>query len=159
MDLARQKVLALPTGKPWEVARRDTQLEAITAACTFLQQEESAPLRALSTVRRKTVPLIVSGVSISVRPELLVHLNDAVVGAVKLYFSKTSPLSDERARYGGTILQMAVEMQKSGHTSDYRNCFIVDVFAKRLHPAPRTSRRRRQDVDAACTEIAALWST
>jgi hypothetical protein len=159
LDPGRSKVLALPTSKQWDVSRRDAQLEAIEAAREFLQQGEAASLRGLSFVRRRTHPLLVRTVAVSVRPELLVESSPGiVVGALKLYFSKTSPLVDDRARYAGAILQMAVETLRASQAVDYRQCFVLDVFARRLHQAPRTYRRRRQDIDAACAEIAALWS-
>ena len=158
LNRGRAKVLALPTAKPWDVSRRDTQLEAIEAARAFLQHQNAAPLRGLSLARRRTSPLLVGTVSVSVRPELLVESSPGViVGAIKLYFSKTLPLSDERARYAGAILQMAVENLKASQAVDFRRCLVLDVFAGRLSQAPRTYRRRRQDVDAACAEIAALW--
>ncbi|ODS53415.1 MAG: hypothetical protein ABS36_12240 [Acidobacteria bacterium SCN 69-37] len=81
-----------------------------------------------------------------------------IVGAVKLFFSKTAALNDERSRYAGAILQMAVEGLKGAQGVGHRLCLVLDVFAGRLHQAPRTSRRRRQDVEAACSEIETMWS-
>jgi hypothetical protein len=157
LDRGRAKVQALPTSKAWDVSRRDTQLEAIAAARAFLGTDDSATLRALAFSHRRSNPLLVGTVSVSVRPELLVESPDGkIVGAVKLYFSKSSPLSEERARYSGAILQMSVEAVRNSET-DYRMCLVLDVFARKLHPAPRTSQRRRQDIDAACAEIAAIW--
>jgi hypothetical protein len=160
LDRGRAKVRALPTGKAWDVSRRDTQLEAIESARAFLQGQDAALLQDLMLTKRRATPLLVGPVSVSVRPEMFVEAPaGTTVGALKLYFSKTSPLSDERARYAGVILQMAVERLRGEQSIDYRKCLILDVFAKRLHQAPRTYQRRRQDVDAACAEIAAIWST
>lgn len=98
-------------------------------------------------------------VTVSVRPELLIESPDGkTTGGVKLYFSKSAPLSEERARYSGAILQMAIEAVRNSQ-ADYRKCLILDVFAQRRHQAPRTSQRRRQDVEAACAEISAIWPT
>lgn len=159
LDAGRTKILSAPVTKPWDMARRDTQLEAIEAARAFLQSPSAAVLRDLTFARRRTSALLIGGVAVSVRPELLVEEEPhVVVGAVKLFFSKTAPLSDERSRYAGTILQMAVEGLRGAHSVDHRRCLVFDVFAQRLHQAPRASRRRRQDVEAACAEIEAVWS-
>lgn len=159
LDSGRAKILVARVSKPWDIARRDTQLEAIESVRTFLQTAGADPLRDLSFVRRRMSPLLVGGVAVSVRPELLVEAAaGVVVGAVKLFFSKGATLNDERSRYAGAILQMAVEGLKDAQDVDYRRCLVLDVFAQRLHQAPRTSRRRRQDVEAACAEIETMWS-
>ncbi len=53
-------------------------------------------------------PLMKGGVAISVRPELFLQGEgrnaDPIVGAVKLYFSKTHALSEVAAEYVGTVL-------------------------------------------------------
>jgi hypothetical protein len=147
--------MATHATKEWEQARRDTQLEAIEAARAFLESDVASPLLSLTTRRRRTVALLVSGVHVSVRPELFIaDTTNATAGAIKLYFSKSGALPDERARYAGAILHRFVESLSPDASADYGSCFVVDVFARRLHLAPRTYRRRRQDIDAACSEIA-----
>jgi hypothetical protein len=42
---------------------------------------------------------------------------------------------------------------------DFRDCLIVDVFGKLVFAAPRTYRRRWQEIEAACQEIALVWPT
>lgn len=159
LEAGRARILAAAVSKPWDMARRDTQLEAIEAARAFLQTAGADSLRNLALARRRTSPLLVGGVAVSVRPDLLVEATPGVVvGVVKLFFSKTAALNEERSRYAGAILQMAIEGVKGAHGVDYRRCLVLDVFARRLHQAPRTSRRRRQDVEAACSEIETMWS-
>lgn len=159
LDAGRAKILVAPVSKQWDMARRDTQLDAIEAVRTFLQSAAADSLRDLALARRRTSPLLVGGVAVSVRPDLLVEATPGeVVGAVKLFFSKTAVLNDERSRYAGAILQMAVESLKGAQGVDHRRCLVLDVFAGRIHQAPRTSRRRRQDVEAACSEIETMWS-
>jgi len=159
LDRGRAKVLALPKSKEWEVARRDTQLQAIEAARAFMLTDQAATLHPLRMVRQKTNPMTIGVVSVSVRPELVVQSNQGVaVGAVKLFFSKTSALTEERARYAGAILQVFIENLNPRGAVEYRKCLVLDVFARHLYSAPRTHQRRRQDIDAACAEIAAIWS-
>jgi len=159
LDRGRAKIQALPTVKEWDVARRDTQLEAIEAARAFIQTPQAAALRELKMVRQRTPPLLIGGVSVSVRPELIVQSSEGVaVGAVKLYLSKTSALTEERARYAGAILQVLVEKLNPDSGVIHSKCLVLDVFARRLYLAPRTHHRRRQDISAACAEIAAIWS-
>jgi hypothetical protein len=92
LDRGRAKVLARPTSKEWDVARRDTQLEAIEAARAFIQTDDAVAMSALRMVRRRTDALLVAAVPVSVRPELIVQSDQGgAIGGLKLYLSKTSP--------------------------------------------------------------------
>lgn len=146
--------------KEWELTRRATGLETIEAFRSFAQD---LPLENVVIKRGPEKPRLmqVHGVSISVRPEL--HLSVAEergnrIGAIKLFFSKNEALNEDRARYAATVLHQYIEAQypRAGST-DYRLCLVVDIFAKKFHTAPRTYKRKRQDIEAACSEIARAW--
>lgn len=145
----------------WELGRRDTGIEALEG---FKKLVPELPLNGLEVRRgpQKSRYLEVSGVTVSVRPEALLVQgtgDNRRLGAVKLYFSKSKPLSEERGRYASTILHAYLETfyTKVG-VPDYRICMVIDVFAGKIHTAPRTYKRKRQDVEAACLEINLLWS-
>ena len=161
LDEGRKRVLALPVSKEWDASRRQTQLEALEAARSFLRTDEAAKLPTLALNHRKSQTLPVGRVAISVRPELFISsASGTVVGALKLFFSKTTAMAEERARYAGALLHLYTEVAlAAGPNADCSNCFVVDVFAKKVFTAPRTFRRRRLDINAACEEIAAGWST
>jgi hypothetical protein len=158
-DTALSKLQLAGDLKEWEFTRRSTGMDAIQAFLGFVGE---IPLTDLHVKRAPTSPrlLQVGGVGVSVRPEL--HLSYPVteqrIGAIKLYFSKNDPLSEDRARYAATVLHQYIETQypKAGK-ADYRLCFVVDAFAKRFFSAPRNHKRKQQDVEAACREIAIAW--
>jgi hypothetical protein len=159
LDRGIERVHALPASKEWEIARRQTELDAIEACRAFLREGGAATLPPFSGAPQRARQLMINGVSVSVRPDLLVQpAAGPVTGALKLYFSKSAALTDERARYAGAVLHFYVEqILRPSQQADYRQCFVLDVFARALYAAPRTYRRRRQDIEAACAEIAAIW--
>lgn len=157
LDDGLSKVRLEPGLNEWERGRRLTCAEAIQA----FAQIESLPFEDFSRRYGPKSPrrLDIGALSVSIRPEvLLASREDArhVVGAVKLYISKNQPLSDPRARLAGAILHRYVSSTYS-RSVDYRSCFVVDVFRRKVYPAPRTYKRHWQDVEAACFEIALLW--
>lgn len=141
----------------WERGRRVTCAEAIRA----FAQIESLPFEHLNPRYGPKRPrgLGIRALTVGVRPEvLLVSHEDPthVVGAVKLYISKSQPLSDARARFAGAILHRYVSDMYS-RSAHYKSCFVIDVFRRKIHTAPRTYKRHWQDVEAACSEIALWW--
>lgn len=140
---------------------RDLSIEALIK---FLDMADTIPLDGLDLRRGDPDPqrLQVEGVLISVRPEIVLsgrtRNDDASVGLLKLYLSKTYPLTDEAGEYVGTVLQhyAACSLANLGIV-DYRLCKTLDVFSQRVHTAPRSYRRRLNDIEAACQEIARAW--
>jgi hypothetical protein len=105
--------------------------------------------------------LVRGGTAISVRPNLLV--TGPAPGAIKIYLGKTHPLTDDEDRrpgsgsYAATLLhEWVAEAFGEGPPSA---CLVVDVFAGKVHVAPRAFRRRRSDVAAAAEEIATVWAS
>lgn len=142
----------------WEQSRRDAGVEAVEAFRRWLD-DPSADLGRVRSAPPAPRLLNVGSVSVSVRPELLVlDDDDNVVGGVKLYLSKNEALTEERARYSGTILHQYVQGPLGADArADWRRCYVLDVFKGRRWNASRTYTRRRQDVAAACAEIEVLW--
>lgn len=106
--------------------------------------------------------LLISGVNVSVRPEIIsrsVNRNgDRIIGAMKLHLPKTSSPSKKNAEYVCTLLHWFSDVHLTDDGAvDHRLCRLIDVPAGILHEAPRTYRKRRADIEAACEEIAARW--
>jgi hypothetical protein len=159
LDRASERVQAMPANNEREAARRQSQLEAISACRAFLLGSPAKALPPLTRAPQRPRPLVMNGVVISVRPELLV-VDDAgqTVGGLKLYLSKNDALTEERGRYAGAVLHYYLDQLRGPERPvDYRRCLVLDVFGRAIHLAPRTYLRRRQDIDAACAEISALW--
>lgn len=107
--------------------------------------------------------LNMSGVSISVQPNLIIRCTNRkggiLLGEIKLCFSKTHPLDREAGEYVGTVLYEHAQLTMSDQGKiDPRYCMIIDVFAGKVHMAPRAYIARKRDMEAACVEIALHWS-
>jgi hypothetical protein len=106
--------------------------------------------------------LLIAGVSVSVRPEVILRGNDKngkpTVGAIKLYIGKSNPLTEESASYITTTVHQYVEEQiANGVAVVYQKCSVLDVFAQKCFTAPKSYVRRRRDIEAGCEEIARAW--
>lgn len=105
--------------------------------------------------------LVIDSVTVSVRPEILIRgsfRGREVIGALKFYLPKSSPLDEETADYITTTVHQHLSTYPpcSGEI-DYRLCLVADVPSRSVYAAPRSFTRRRQDIVAACGEIAARW--
>lgn len=142
----------------WKAQDMQLSVEALEAFLDFVDEIDLSGF----DVSRAPDPsrlMDMGGVELSVRPEL--HLRDksgSIAGLLKIYISKTHPLDDEAAQYAGTVVhQYASEVLGNGKPLDHRQCFVVDLFARTVHVAPRAFKRRRENLLAACEEIAHRW--
>ncbi len=143
---------------------------SVEALDNFLNMIDDLELSGFDVVRAAegAVPdLTIDNVTISVRPDL--YLRDKgtkeVRGAVKLSILKgNAPKNghepdEEAGIYVGTVLhQYASELLSSNEKISPSHCFVIDVFAQRVYSAPTRFKRRRDEVRAACKEIARGWS-
>ena len=132
------------------------------ALISFLNIAEKVPTNGFAPVEGNNAApkLQLAGVEISVRPEVLLTdpETDAIVGGIKLYLGKTHPLSDDAMNIVGTVLyRYLAEILSDEAVVVPHNCFVVDVFARKIAHAPKTYKRNMQHVRAACNEIATLW--
>lgn len=113
--------------------------------------------------RRRSLPLLVSGVSVSVEPSMIFQKDTGAVraiGALKLSFVKSWRLDAKAGEYGATILRMFLEDRLEGTVArvDPQLCQVVDVFGEQVFIAPKAFKRRMDEVRSACEEIADAWS-
>jgi hypothetical protein len=107
-------------------------------------------------------PMELRGVTINVRPEILLRSADRYgqmhSGLLKLYFSKHTPLNEQSGQYIATVLHMYAEryLQQKGPV-DHRLVRVFDVFAGKVYVAPKAQQRRLGNLELACEEIAACW--
>ncbi len=130
----------------------DVADELVIKEYEFLREDPSIP-----------TTLLISGVTIDVSPEIILRKMDletgSQVGAVKIYFSKNFPLSDNAGKYMATILFQYLEAHFADvGAADYTNCYVIDVFNQKVYRTPRFNKRYRSDVQAACEEIARAWA-
>lgn len=148
----------------WKEQRLQSCLDTIAAFRsqfdTVLGQEEIYAVPA-----RKTDPasIQVEGVKVSIRPDLLVYGKDGrgkeIVGAIKLHFSKGHPLNDTSGKYVATLLHRHVEerLASNGLYPSRKWCLVLDIFEGERFTAPRSYKRRRKNLAAACEEIRTIW--
>ena len=159
LDAAVRRLTGADPPRKWDRERRDTCLQAIEAFRNLLRAAGLADVSPLRRAPQRPRLLAVSGLEVSVRPELVLAADATPpTGALKLYLSKVDPLSEERAKYAATVLhQYVADVLGSDGRVDPDQCHVLDVFARKLFTAPRRFQRRRQDVAAACAEFVSVW--
>ena len=109
-------------------------------------------------------PLVIHGVNISVRPEITLHgekrNGEKMVGAIKLHFPKSFPLSDIAAEYISTCVQLYCRdhLAELG-TPSHAHCFVIDMASGKVHPGVKAIKARTRDVEDYCRQIATIWPT
>lgn len=147
--------------KPAEEMRREVN----SAALNHLLK--AAPHLPLSGITFRKAPestkrLRIADVQVSIRPELELVLTTTGgfvrYGLLKVYLSKTNPLSKEAADYVSTLVHLYAEQRFGGASAvDRKHCLVFDVFQQKVFAAPASFTKRRKDIEAACEEIAIRW--
>lgn len=101
----------------------------------------------------------ISGVEVSIRPDAYIkNDNNEVVGALKLHFPKSNPLTTTSGEYVATALKTFIQEGKE-NPIDHKLCIVVDVPSSSVIPAPKAGKKRMIDIEAACEEIGAQWKS
>lgn len=107
--------------------------------------------------------LRIGGVRVNVRPEIVLGgtaKGARRVGALKLYLSKSHPLSRTSAEYGAALVRRYCEERLAeGARVRPVDCSIFIVRTGEIVQAPASFIRRMQEIEAACEEIALRWPT
>lgn len=145
----------------WQEQDRQLSIEAIDS---FAELSEGLDLSGYVAMPADSDPpqLSLSGVSVSVRPDLILQAarpdGSSAFGAIKLCITKNSTLGDEAGLYvATTVHQYLTDCLRPAGFSEANACMVIDLFARAIHVAPRSFRRRRADIEAACEEIARAW--
>ncbi len=146
-----------------EEMRRQVNSQALDH---LLKTAPSLPLSGISFRKapESNNPLLIAGVEVSIRPELelvVTGKSGAVhYGLLKLYLSKSHPLTDDAGNYVATLVHSYASHRFAGPQSvDRKHCIVFDVFQEKLFVAPVNHTQRRKDINAACEEIASRWPT
>lgn len=157
---AIENIQSRPVGSEWDEQNRVLNCDLLT---NLLDVPDLIDIDRYSVSALPHAPdtMLVSGVEISVRPEMqLVYSSRGreLHGAIKLYTPKSFPLSQESGDYISTLVHRYCAQSGIGADQmDYRHCHVIDVPAREVFTAPRSFTRRMADVEAACLEITALW--
>jgi hypothetical protein len=110
-----------------------------------------------------TMPkMSMSGVDVSVQMDLVSkNASKETCGGVLLQTSKTISAKswrEEHSLYTTSLIWMASTQFLTGHGTVDRNlCYALDLFGKRAIKAPTSYKTRVKNLEAACSEIAAMW--
>lgn len=102
------------------------------------------------------------GTKVSMRPDAILTNKEtgAIVGCVKINFSKSSPLQEKSAEYVATALRAHLEANLSSPEHvDPSRCYVVDVPTGTVCSAPKANKKRLNDLTAAGEEISARWDS
>lgn len=103
--------------------------------------------------------LKISGVDISIRPDAYIkNDNNEVVGALKLHFPKSNPLTTASGEYVATALKTFIQ-EDAKNPIDHKLCIVVDVPSSSVIFALKAGKKRMIDIEAACEEIGAQWKS
>jgi hypothetical protein len=105
--------------------------------------------------------LSISGVDVSVQPEILIKGKVRGVefcGAIKIHISKSNALTEQSGKYVATLVHRFLEKNYSGKNVRPEFCISMDIFTGKYFTAPRSFKMLRKEIDAACAEIRLLWN-
>ena len=157
---AIDEILARAPGTEWDEQNKSLNVDLLT---NLVDIPDLLPLEGLRMIAMPNVQndLEIAGVTVSVRPEILLTgtiRGRDVMGALKLYLPKSYPLDQTTADYiTTTVHQHLSTFPQLDAEIDYRLCLVADVPTRTVYAAPRSFTRRRNDIEAACEEIAARW--
>jgi hypothetical protein len=140
--------------------RWQSNIAAIESFCEF-QHQLRWPGFAATLGGNQQPKLEFGGLELSIRPDLLLERTSPrfgeLVGAVRFYFGKHEPLSDQAGRYATATLLEFLRQHHAEREPSPKHTLVVDIFAQRIFTAPTSSQRLLSDVKNACTEIARMW--
>jgi hypothetical protein len=153
----------VPVNTVWQQRRTLGNIEAIE---TFMGIMDALDLAGITCRLGSHSPprMPIRNVDVSVRPEVILSRSAAKgsrrVGALKLHFPKTNPLSEESAGYVSAVAARFCDIHLSDEgTADPSLCFVLDLASARIYPGVKSTVQRLKDVDAACDQIFNLWDT
>jgi len=101
--------------------------------------------------------IIVGGVEINIRPEIILT-GSKDNGGIKLFFGgRTSGISTESMETVAALLHYG--LGNNGMKVKQSSCLLVDVFNQSWQAAPATYKMRMRRLEATCTGIKLLWET
>ncbi len=167
-----------------DAANRFRQKEKDTALSAFMRADAEKSidvLNALSLMRNQYAgtdfqaaplrqpKLILSGVQVSVSCDVLIHSShkgeDQIGGALlRLGIPEEDPTEtakrkrEDMGAYAATLVFLHVQRNlTSGRKASPGLCWSIDVQCRDIHRAPPRNAARVNELEAACTMIAALW--
>lgn len=103
-------------------------------------------------------------VAISVRPEIILRgekKGKKIVGAIKLHFAKGFQMDDDAAGYvSASVNEFCIRhVAADDETVSSELCQVFDIGSGNIFPGVKSIKRRLQDIEDTCQNIAAIWPT
>lgn len=161
--LARANELrADQSGTDFMIQDRRLSADAIEDFLPLAEELEIEALSVQSGDAFSSETMNFGGTRVSMRPDALLrnHETGAVIGCVKLNFSKSAPLQNGAAEYVATALRAHLEQNLSAPgVVRPEHCYVIDVPSGAVSSAPKANKKRLNDLNAAGEEIAARWDS
>jgi hypothetical protein len=108
--------------------------------------------------------LKIQNVLVSVRPQIILRGTgkggQKLVGATKVHFSRTFPLTEESAGYVSAVVQSYCDAFLVKNDDLFGPfCSVIDIGSQTVYPGVKSITARLKDIAAECRNIAALWPT
>lgn len=109
--------------------------------------------------------LVMHGVNISVRPEIILRgtgkSGRKQVGALKVHFPRTFPLTVVSAGFVAAVLQRysGDKLIEADEIVGPSYCFVIDIGSRTVHPPVKATAARLKGLESDCQNIAAIWPT
>jgi len=161
LDNALEQIEGKRVETDWEVQTKALNMEALEAFYDIADQIDYTKYSVEKCVKSEAAYGMLGGVQISVRPEIVIYRDkgeEKVIGATKIYFSKSFPLLDGAGEYVSSFLVEYLKQTRKDRSVNNRICNVIDVFSRNIITAPISYKRRMADIEAACQEIAAVWN-
>ncbi len=167
MKILENRIASLGQQAPQNIQQQRQilgNIEAIETFTTLMDQVAACFGNAKPRLGEQQPPrLKIMNVEVSVRPEIILvgsGAKGATVGAVKLHFPKTNPLTADACGYISAAAQMFCDAHLSGiGAPDYRLCSTVDLASGAVYAGVKSVKLRQKDIEAACQQIFNLWPT
>ena len=160
---AISRLESTPCTNESQITKKNTNIEAIE---TFSNSYDSIQLNSLTpSLGSKNPPtMLISGVEVSIFPDIelsgVLRNKRKLRGALKLYFSKKDPLTENGAHYGAVlVLRHCQNNLAAGTTVRPAYCSVFDVFAGAWYAAPPQQLPAGSHLEINCHEIAVIWPT
>lgn len=136
----------------------------IDAIETFISIMDNVDLKGVEPRlgEHKAPHVIMSGVEVSVRPEVTLHgqkkSGEGLIGGIKLHFPKSFPLNEEAAEYISTGVQLYANDHLYAHgAASHKHCYVIDMASAKVYAGVKSIKQRTKDMQDTTLQIASIW--
>jgi hypothetical protein len=152
---SRQAIEALTPETRQGLARRDNNAEMLKR---FAEIEPLArPPGGAHQVVHQNASMLIGGVTVSVRPEIITQCPDGLFCFTKLRFSKSKVSEDSSEVILLILMKYGQQLSHDSYQLDPERTRLVDCFSKTIFLGHKIPRFRESQLAAAVAEIEKMW--